>query len=261
MYGVYLLVANAISIPVTVIVGWFTDFMRQYQHRVLQGCSVLMFVSLPLEVFFATRGDVWWARVGMQLSYQLWQVSMFQAMSSIWKLIKIRIDVATAKLLRTEEEGTGLISGHLAKSPTSEIKNLENEVNNWCGNFGDISCEVMTVSCLGALWFIVPPFGTFFLAMAIWLLFLMVMFLLLSFSVTSKLVPPLVPPSSHAKSPPTGSPSPGSPSPGELSVAPPPPPPPSKAKVFWNAVVHRFRYLVNATVVREVIPHAFAMYT
>lgn len=134
VYSLWILVASIIAYPVNVLSGWLTDYLSSYQNHVLQASLVLQTGFFWAMFGMLLRRNGFWA----QVFYQLRQAAMVQSMTSVWKLIKIRLDVETQR--------------SWARNPAAvkvgRLLDTENVVVSGIGNTGDLVSEVVEVLAL-----------------------------------------------------------------------------------------------------------------
>lgn len=138
VYSGWLVIAAIISYPVNVLSGWLTDYTGKFQHRVQQISLLCQTIALFGLIFCALNGHSGWG----QFFYQVRQAAIIQSMTSVWKLLKIRIDVENARsCIRDPDSMAG-----------GRALDVENVVVSGVGNFGDIASEVVEVCTLGTLY-------------------------------------------------------------------------------------------------------------
>lgn len=138
VYSAWILVASIVSYPINVLSGWLTDYTGKFQHRVQQIALSLQTLALFGLVACALAGHSKWG----QFFYQVRQAAITQSMTSVWKLLKIRIDVENARLwIRDPDSMAG-----------GRALDVENVVVSGMGNFGDVASEVVEISTVGSLY-------------------------------------------------------------------------------------------------------------
>ena len=173
LYSEWLLVASIIAFPVNIVSGWLTDFTSERQHRVQQGSLLLQTVCLAGMYVLATTGHGRWA----QVLYQVRQACIVQSMTSVWKILKIRLDVVTQQAYLRDPAGGD-----------ERLKDVENVVVSFVGVFGDISAEVIEMAALGACLLLRARLGVaaMSVAMALMSLAMNVVPIVLAFTVTTR---------------------------------------------------------------------------
>ncbi|KAH3743119.1 hypothetical protein Pelo_15488 [Pelomyxa schiedti] len=127
MYSNLLLATNILLVGVSLICGWFSDATATKQHRVLQFCSLSNLLLLLGEIL----SSVFYFQVGIWVCFLIRQVFIFQIMTSVWKVLKIRLTISN--------------------SHTPHSLDAENTVSNSCGNTGDITCVSTNIFALGVV--------------------------------------------------------------------------------------------------------------
>eukprot|EP01105_Mastigella_eilhardi_P010131 TRINITY_DN2372_c0_g1_i3.p1 TRINITY_DN2372_c0_g1~~TRINITY_DN2372_c0_g1_i3.p1 ORF type:complete len:503 (+),score=110.59 TRINITY_DN2372_c0_g1_i3:195-1703(+) len=134
LYYEWVWVSSILAFPINFITGWITDRFSNQQHRVMQ-CSALLQTTFMLFTIAVTVAERWRWVVLAQACYQCRQAALMQSMTSVWKLLKIRIDVE-----------------NLRKGETEEMeKDAENIVVSSTGNMGDLCSEVYEATTLMCL--------------------------------------------------------------------------------------------------------------
>lgn len=138
VYSEWLVIAAAISYPINILSGWLTDYTGKFQHRVQQIALALQTLALFGLIGCALTGHSAWG----QFFYQVRQAAIIQSMTSVWKLLKIRIDVENARSwIRDPDSMAG-----------GRALDVENVVVSGVGNFGDIASEAVEMGTLGTLY-------------------------------------------------------------------------------------------------------------
>ena len=138
IYSEWIIVAAIISYPINILSGWLTDYTGKFQHRVQQIALGLQTLALFGLIISALAGHSQWG----QFFYQVRQAAMVQSMTSVWKLLKIRIDVENARSwVRDPDSMAG-----------GRALDVENVVVSGVGNFGDIASESIEMCTLGCLY-------------------------------------------------------------------------------------------------------------
>ena len=138
IYSEWIIIAAIISYPINILSGWLTDYTGKFQHRVQQIALGLQTLALFGLIISALSGHSQWG----QFFYQIRQAAMVQSMTSVWKLLKIRIDVENARAwVRDPDSMAG-----------GRALDVENVVVSGVGNFGDISSEGVEMVTLGCLY-------------------------------------------------------------------------------------------------------------
>lgn len=167
-YGYWYFLSTILAFPWNFVSGFMTDYLESRQVLVMRSFSfvqlalaalVYMFALMAGGVMSSSTGILW-----MSLSFQLRQAAITQSLSSVWKLVKIRLDAVQEKRLVewTKKRNAAKLAakfGSSLKAPlgiTEEppsafvrVTQEENEIVSCIGNSGDLFSNVMSVIVLG----------------------------------------------------------------------------------------------------------------
>lgn len=91
VYSEWLVIGSIVAYFVNVVSVYLTDAFTRRQNVVFQCCLVLQTLFLAGMYVCAIHGHLGWANA----FYQLRQACIIQSLTSVWKLLKLRIDVET----------------------------------------------------------------------------------------------------------------------------------------------------------------------
>jgi len=129
VYGEWYFYSTLVAIPWNFISGWMTDFFHKRARQLMLTFSAMQLVMwiLMCATVALCRAEVlprdwmWF----MSIFWQVRQVAISQSLMSVWKLLKIRMDIVAAE--------------YIAKDPSYQRESgLENIDINSIGNNGDL---------------------------------------------------------------------------------------------------------------------------
>ena len=91
VYSEWLVIGSIVAYFVNVVSVYLTDAFTRRQNIVFRACLVLQTLFLAGMYVCAITGHLAWANA----FYQLRQACVIQSLTSVWKLLKLRIDVET----------------------------------------------------------------------------------------------------------------------------------------------------------------------
>eukprot|EP01028_Stygiella_incarcerata_P003191 TRINITY_DN16147_c0_g1_i1.p1 TRINITY_DN16147_c0_g1~~TRINITY_DN16147_c0_g1_i1.p1 ORF type:complete len:634 (-),score=149.74 TRINITY_DN16147_c0_g1_i1:267-2168(-) len=133
VFTYWFLVMTIVAFPWNFVSGWLTDYMHSGQHYLMSIASFLQLFFLVVEIMLCHLDMNIWI---ICIVFQLRQMMITQTLSSVWKLVKMRLAVITKKYM--DDVGV-LVDG-----------DVENIVVSSVGNDGDLFCDGVQVAALGS---------------------------------------------------------------------------------------------------------------
>jgi hypothetical protein len=168
IFASWLLVNSFITFPGSLISGWVTDYTSKKQNRTVQ-ISVLLQTVFQLVMILLSAYRNPYSLALMSFAYQLRQAAIVQSGSSIWKLVKIHLEI-----------------NHFLSQESERNPELENAIVSKIGNYGDMVADCSEIIFLGIAYLITNAgyisFNQTFIAMSCYSMGLNCMVLFISFT-------------------------------------------------------------------------------
>jgi len=161
-FALWLLINSIITFPGSLFSGWITDYTEKIQNRTFQ-ISILLQTLLQLAMILLALFPIQYSLLLISIAYQIRQVAVLQSATSMWKLVKIQLEI---DFMLSHETQRDLLE--------------ENKIVSRCGNYGDLISDFCEVVALGALYFL-SSYGYF----DFFLIFIIISSIGLSFNIAA----------------------------------------------------------------------------